>query len=395
MTTAVDAGRRRLLARACRHCAGFAALGLAGHAVAQTEAAALPARFARPAVDTDEGGLWATMDREETRMRRSSFVLRDPALATYVQQLACRLGGDHCADIRTYVVRAPHFNASMAPNGMMQVWTGLLLRVENEAQLAAVMGHEIGHYLERHSLELLRTAKDRTAAGQFLGVFGLVGAIANLAVVASIFSFSREHESRADAVGMRLMRDAGYDGREAARVWGNLIDELKVRGGQDAGTRSVMFATHPPAADRRDRLLELAGDGGGGRTGVDEWQRVIAPHRAALLQDEVRRGQYEESLVLFERLLARQPADPLLLAARGEVYRLRDAEGDAELALADLRQASATTTPPAEAYRSLGLALRRRADAPAAADAFRRYLAAAPEAPDTSLIKHYLSELAP
>ena len=54
------------------------------------------------------------------------------------------------------LVRTPYFNASMAPNGMMQVWSGLLLRVDNEAQLAAVLGHEIGHYLARHSVERLR-----------------------------------------------------------------------------------------------------------------------------------------------------------------------------------------------------------------------------------------------
>ena len=55
----------------------------------------------------------------------------------------------------------PQFNAMMAPNGMMLVWSGLLLRVENEAQLAAILGHELGHYLERHSVEQLRAAKDR------------------------------------------------------------------------------------------------------------------------------------------------------------------------------------------------------------------------------------------
>jgi len=50
------------------------------------------------------------------------------ALLDYVQAIACRLGGDHCPDIRVHLVRTPLFNASMAPNGMMQVWTGLMLR---------------------------------------------------------------------------------------------------------------------------------------------------------------------------------------------------------------------------------------------------------------------------
>lgn len=393
MSAATDAGRRRLLACACRHGAGLAAMAAGLPALAQSDPGAqLPARFTRPALDSDEGGLWAMMDREETRLRRGSFVLRDPALSAYVQQLACRLAGDHCADIRTYVVRAPQFNASMAPNGMMQVWSGLLLRVENEAQLAAVLGHEIGHYLERHSVERLRAMKDRTATGQFLNVFGLVGALASAALVTSLFSFSRDQEERADAIGMRLMQGAGYDGREAAQVWDNLIGELKVRGGEDAGTRSLMLATHPPAANRRDELLRLAGERGG-RTGADALEKVLAPHRAALLQDEVRRGQYEESVVLFDRLLARRPGDALVRAARGEVYRLRGGDGDLDRAMEDLRQAVAAPAPPAEAWRSLGFVQQRRADKAGALDAFRHYLAAAPEAGDAGLIQQSITEL--
>ena len=104
-------------------------------------------------------------------LRRSTSSAR-PQLNQYVQELACRLAGDHCPDIRVNLVSTPQFNASMAPNGMMQVWTGLLLRVENEAQLTAILGHEIGHYLARHSVERMRQIKSGTAVGQFLALFG-------------------------------------------------------------------------------------------------------------------------------------------------------------------------------------------------------------------------------
>ena len=88
-----------------------------------------PQRFARPLDDSDEGGLWGLMDREEAKLKRSAFLVRDPALNEYVSGIACRLAGDHCPDMRVYLVRTPVFNASMAPNGMMQVWSGLLLRL--------------------------------------------------------------------------------------------------------------------------------------------------------------------------------------------------------------------------------------------------------------------------
>ena len=390
--------RRGFMRSACRHCIALSGLGLVVPALSQTaeshDASPLPARFARPPLDTDEGGLWAMMDREEAKLRRSSFAVRDATLGAYLQQLACRLAGNHCADLRVHIVRSPHFNATMAPNGMMQVWTGLLLRVENEAQLAAVLGHEIGHYIERHTVERLRDLKSRAAFGQFMAMFGLVGVIAQIGVLASAFAFSREQETRADQIGMRLMQRAGFDGAQAAAVWDNLLGELKIRGGEEVGTRSLMLATHPPAANRRDELLRLAGSQRGS-TGSEEFELAIAPHRFHWLQDEVRRGQWDESLVLFDRMLARRPDDAQVLFARGEVFRLREGEGDAARALADLSRATSQDRPPAEAFRALGLTHKRQSDAPAAVQAFEKYLLLSPEAGDAGLIKTYLTELKP
>src|SRR5512134_627575 len=164
-----------------------------------------PPRFTRPEAGTDEGGLWAYMDREEQRLKRSSFLIRDPALQDYVNGIACRLAGDHCPEMRVYLVRTPYFNASMAPNGMMQVWSGLLVRMQNEAQLAAVLGHEIGHYLQRHSVERLRDAKSRSSfaliLGMALGAAGAganVGQLAELGIVASMMAYGRDQEREAD-----------------------------------------------------------------------------------------------------------------------------------------------------------------------------------------------------
>jgi predicted Zn-dependent protease len=209
-----------------------------------------PPRFVRPDTASDEGGIWASMDREETKLRRSAFNLRDPQLQPYVQDIACRLGGDHCPDIRVYLVRTPYFNASMAPNGMMQVWSGLMLRVDNEAQLAAVLGHEIGHYLERHSLERLRAAKSSSAIGQFAGMFGVVGLLGAMGLVAGMYAYSRDNERDADRIGALLMNRAGFDAGEAAKVWGNLMLEVNAR--PNGSARNPLFATHPASEEREE-----------------------------------------------------------------------------------------------------------------------------------------------
>jgi predicted Zn-dependent protease len=398
--TSSSVSRRAALRSGCLHCLGMASLfsglpSLAQEAASSQPASAaseLPTRFTRPALDTDEGGLWAMMDRQEARLRRSPFVVRDTRLTQYLQDLTCRLAGDHCPDVRTYLVRTPLFNANMAPNGMMQIWTGLLLRMENEAQLAAVLGHEIGHYLERHSLERLRDAKSRAAFGQFLGLFGAVGSLGQLGLLAGSFSFSREHETRADRLGMQLLQRAGYDGQQAAQVWDNLLGELKVTGGEDAGRRSPMMATHPPAETRRDDLLKLAGSAPG-QTGTKEFQLITTAHRLEWLQDEIKRGQYEESLILFDRMLKQNKTDAQLYFARGEVYRQRAGETDDEKALTDLTHATSLTQPPALAYRSLGLLRKQRMEKAEAAKAFEQYLTAVPDAADNHLIKTYIAEL--
>jgi predicted Zn-dependent protease len=384
------AARRAFLRLGCAHCALLFA-GAARSQVAPESGWSLPPRFAAPDPATDEGGLWATMAREEQRLRRSPFLLRDAGLRDYLQGIACKLGRQHCVDIRVYPVRSAWFNASMAPNGMMQVWSGLLLRMENESQLAAVLGHELGHFLQRHSLERLRDAKSRSAFGTFMAAFGLVGAIGQLAALAGAFAYSRDQEREADRIGVQLMAEAGYDTREAAKVWGNLLAEAAARPESDATKSSVLFASHPPSEERRDALSSMARPGG--ETFEQVYQEKLKPWYAELLDDELRRGQYEETLVLLERMLGRHGNHPGLLYYRGETRRLRAADGDLDRAQADLQAAAAAEAGPPQAYRALGQLYRSRNDPVAARESFSRYLERAPTAPDAALIKTYLDEL--
>ena len=381
--------RRTFLTAGCACGAGlFCTLGRA-----QTVEWQMPARFVRPDIASDEGGLWAIMDRAETKLRRSPFSIHDPKLQNYVHEIVCRLGGEHCLDLRVHLVHAPLFNANMAPNGMMQVWSGLLLRMENEAQLAAVLGHEMGHYLARHSVEQLRDAKSRSAFGQFLGLFGLAGAVGQVAMLAGTFAYSRDKEREADRIGVILMRRAGYDPAEAAKVWENLLLELKAKPDGDPTKTNPLFASHPPADERNAALAQMAKDAPGGATNEAIWQQSIEPFRHEWLQDEVKRGQYEESLALLTRMIVREPQQAQLLSARAEVYRLHAKDGDLDMAIGDYLAAVAAGGEPAETHRGLGMIYRLRHRLPEARSSFARYLQLAPDAPDYLMIKSYLEEL--
>jgi predicted Zn-dependent protease len=357
-----------------------------------------PARFARPDVKTDEGSLWAFMDREEQRLKQSAFVIRDKALQDYVTGIACRLAGDHCPDIRVYIVQTPLFNASMAPNGMMQVWSGLLLRMTSEAQLAAVLGHEIGHYLARHSIERLRDAKSKSAAGQFLGILlaraGGIGAISQLALLAGLLAYSRDQEREADRIGVELMARAGYAPIEASRVWEQLLEELKsgAKERDEYWDESVLFKTHPPAAERQKTLADLAAaaKGGEGRTGADEYRAALARYRSDFLLDELKRRKFGETRVLLERMQKAFPDDGELQYCLGEAYRMRAQDKDLGEAIAAYRRSELLKGTPAEMYRSMGLVQRQLGDDAQAESAFAKYLELKPAAPDSALIRTYI-----
>ena len=342
-----------------------------------------------PAVETDEAGLIMQMDRFEADLRNSSALVRDPALNRYLAELSCKVAGDYCNDIRVYLVRQPYFNAQMAPNGMLIVWTGLLLRVEDEAHLAFVLGHEVGHYVERHSLarwRQLKSTSNLALALQVLGGGGLVGAVASLGAYGTLFAFSRNQERAADAYGLARLREMGYRDRRAGELWAAVWDEEKVR---DRELLSSIFATHPASEERRDELLAKATDSAG-MTAAEAFWTAIAEQRNTWLEDEVARRHYTQSEVLLQRLRALPAGHAQSLHFSAEMARRRARAGDQERAAGWYREAIATGQAPAQSWRGLGLALRQLGREAESREALREYLERAPDAEDRALIEDWL-----
>jgi beta-barrel assembly-enhancing protease len=371
-----------------------AALALAACAASEPLPDLMPGE--RPALHTDEAGLWMATDRAEERLKSSGARLRDPALEGYLHGIACKLSPDHCHSVRIYVIEQPHFNASIMPNGAMQVWTGMLLRVDSEDQLALVIGHELAHFERRHTLQQWRAIRSRAALAEVAGTLGGTpgSLLASSALLMSTMAYSREQEREADALGIARLPEAGYDAKEAARVWQLVLDEQQV---SDQPEGFVFLATHPTPADRLQTLQALAAQQPtaarpqpGDASGLAE---LIAPHRLTWLRAELRRQKPPETEWLFERLLSRTPHDPELLFSRGELRRLRGGPGDLEGAVADYRAAVGHPDAPVAAWRSLGTALAQLGRKGEARTAFATYLALAPDAPDRALVEATLQEM--
>jgi predicted Zn-dependent protease len=353
----------------------------------------------RPTASSDEAGLWMEMDEMERRLASSGRVVDDPALNEYVRGIVCRLAPAHCSDIRCYIMRTPHFNASMAPNGHMQIWTGLLLRAQNEAQLAYILGHELAHYLKRHSLQRWRTIRNTSSGLVFFqiatGGVGMdsVGDFAPLVATVSLLAYSRHHEREADRLGIDLMARAGYDPHEASKIWEAVIEEEDAAGGSK---RIIWLATHPNTEERAKTLTASADSlSGEGQTfkGRDEYVAAMRPFRAEFLRDELRSGSHPTSEVVFENLVEAGDNPAELYFFQGELCRLRGEQGDRDEAIKNyLRALDAGDAPPAT-YRALGLVYWRTGRIAEARDSLAEYLRVAPDAPDSLMIQSYLDQL--
>jgi len=354
----------------------------------------------RPADGTDEAELWYLMDRIEREVQASPLLVRDPKLNEYVRGVMCKVTAEYCHDVRVYIVDVPYFNASMAPNGAMMVWTGTLLRVRNEAQLALVLGHEFGHYRERHTLQQWRKAKHASA---FLGVFGVItngvglgiaGMAANIAGLASMSKFSRDKEREADKIGFAQLVAQGYDPQAGVQLWDGMLREEEAR---DYGKPIPVFSTHPQTRERRDDL-KAAADAVANpphNLGTEAYHAATHPFFEHWLEEELQRRMFASSIRVITDLQADQaPEDAGLLSFYlGEAHRRRGKEGDKAEAAKLYAQAITQTGAPPQAWREHGLALRDAGSKAEAVAALHRYIELAPQADDLAFVTGYLSEL--
>lgn len=354
----------------------------------------------RPDLATDEAGLWMVVDKVEKKLKTSGNRVTDPQINQYVQDIVCKLASSYCSDIRIYIMQVPEFNASMAPNGTMQVWTGLILRAQNEAQLAYVLGHEIGHYLRRHTIQAWRDAQLKANLSVLFQIataaagVGYVGPLGDLVALGSIQAFSRDNEREADEVGFELITRAGYDPREAPRIWESLMKEHDA---SERGSPSIFFATHPPTDERIETLQAKAQDAasqdGKFFLGKGEIETVALPLRATLLRDELRRGEFKESQVLLDTLMDNDVGLGQLHFFQGELYRLRAEPGDQEKALFAFQKALEFPDAPPETHRALGLYFFKAGELSKALAALKQYLILQPDALDKAMIHEYIRQL--
>jgi beta-barrel assembly-enhancing protease len=249
----------------------------------------------------DEQALWESSREEEKKLLENVKLYQDPLLDSYLGQVVSRLNPPGMAanpSIRyqVRVVENPTLNAFAYPHGSLYVHTGLLARMENEDELATVLGHEMTHVENRHMLRYQRAMLNKQiglsiaavaaavviadAEGDALGkgdwgqaatidVLGnlIVGLGLQLAFLASVNGYGRGLEVEADQGGFVKMSAAGYDLQQAPKVYKALLDDR----GEPKKVEAFFFGSHPRLSER-----------------VESTKAYVAKHPATPVDEAVR-----------------------------------------------------------------------------------------------------------
>lgn len=294
-------------------------------------------------------------------------------------------------------MRIPHFNASCYPNGFIDVWSGLLLRCRTESELAAVMGHEISHYVRQHSVARMRDIRTKAdtlavfnAMTALAGIPAGVNDLSTLLALYSISAFSRDHEREADIRGLEMLANAGYDPMGAANIWKRLMDIYATTGEKEPEV-NIFLSSHPADKEREHYLREMADKlPKVSKPPPDRLRQALIPVRDMILADEVNQGTFKRTSRLLDELMPGDPAPGQLLFARGNLHRKRGEEEDEAIALGFYHEACEANGAPIEAFRQVGVMRWRRGEKEQAREYFRRYLKLAPNAGDRKMIESYL-----
>ncbi len=221
--------------------------------------------------------------KNDPQIRREYGVYDDPRLGAYVQEVGERLArASHRPTLvyRFTVLDSADVNAFALPGGYIYITRGILAYLDSEAELAAVLGHEIGHVTARHAVRRYTAAVSAAIIAQILAPQSSAGQdLLNILGSALLAGYGREHELESDRLGAEYLARAGYDPAAMIKVIALLKDQEefeKARAQEEGREPRVyhgVFASHP-SADRR--LQEV----------VAEAQRLRAPGPARVAREE-------------------------------------------------------------------------------------------------------------
>ncbi len=258
----------------------------------------------------------------------------DPAVTAYVSSVGNRLAAvsDRGLPYEFNVINDSTPNAWALPGGKIAINRGLLTELNSEAELAAVLGHEIVHAAARHGAKgmergmLLQGVVLATQVASRNSEFGNL-AVGGAAMASQMIGqkYGRDAERESDYYGMKYMSRAGYDPQAAVRLQETFV---RLSEGHNQDWLSGLFSSHPPSQERvvanREAVMQFPP---GGDVGTERYRQKMAvlldSKEAYAAYDQGRKalseGNAEQALSLAERALAAEPREALFHSLRGDV----------------------------------------------------------------------------
>ncbi len=349
----------------------------------------------------DEQMLWRRAQEEQDAINGSGVLYQDAELENYLKLIVKKLQVNSTSpniSFQIKVVKDPNLNAFAFPNSVIYVHTGILARMDNEAQLAALLAHEMTHCTHRHTLRVLRSIKDRPAyfgavrktlakiatvrgLAQFLGITGSMAAVSG---------YTRELETEADRVGLDLMVKANYDPREALKLFEHLRQEIEIEGFEEP----YFFGTHPNVHQRVENVNNwLVAKYRGKGTGFKN-RKIFQSKMSRLILDnarlDLRQGRFYIAQRTVKKYLTTKPEDARAYYLLGEIFRQRGLQNDTRTALENYEKAISLNPSFAEPHKAMGLIHYKDGDRRLAKKFFESCLLLSPDTPDKAYIQGYL-----
>ncbi|MFP4014948.1 MAG: M48 family metalloprotease [Chitinispirillaceae bacterium] len=268
----------------------------------------------------------------ELRYENQNLLLANDSLEKYLNDILGRLlqpGEKERYNLNVRILRSRSINAFATPHGTIYICTGLLARMVNEAQLAALLGHELVHVVNRHAQKNLAGMKARSRSnaqariglGLLLGD-GISGAITGAALKSAVTGYSRDLEREADSLGLLRMVNAGYSPREFHNLFLILQEYLVTENIKEP----YFFSTHPLVKERIENYNEfMANNPDVSESGLKEDSVFRCKARDVVIYDariNYAAGRPDLAGYQVDRLLAADSCDADALVLMGNIERL-------------------------------------------------------------------------
>lgn len=357
----------------------------------------------------EEKSIWDLGRAHQQEIRQNGEAMNDVALEAYLESIVHRLLGDmvQTIDLEVDVIayKDTSVNAWVYPNGTVAVHTGMLAAMQNEAQLAAILAHELSHYLNRHAFIQIKSKQKNSIIGKGLGVLATAvvasktgsvntGLIEKGQIWTELVTsgYSRKLELAADKQGMALYLAAGYPADQALPGF----ETLRIPEDDVSLNTAKIWSSHPDIDSRLKNIRKQIKKAGSVETTFEPdsaayYQKILS---GVLVNSQLQVNQRDyQSAINSLALVSQHVDDATTHFLLGEAYRKQSPEGTYEKREAAYLKAVQAKTSFVEAHKELGLLYRQQGKVNQARDSLEQYIRLQPTNLEAPIVRWYLANL--